>query len=172
MYLEQLPPHEGVRDARSMDPPFLKPSATPRAVSFTPRPLYSGYLLDKMARGGAVGWSIALKAGSLRVRYAVMSLEFSSGRTMSLGYHEYLLGGKGGQYLGVTTLPPSCADFLESGTLRVYQGLYKDCCTFTYWENRWVGPQSVWTRWAPESVWTRWPTTKNPCFYCLSGFGR
>ena len=28
-------------------------------------------------------------------------------------YQEYFLGGKGGRCLGVTTLPPSCADCLE-----------------------------------------------------------
>ena len=43
-------------------------------------------------------------------------------RTMALGvvsasnrneYQEYFLGGKGGQYKGLTTLTPSCADCLE-----------------------------------------------------------
>jgi len=39
-------------------------------------------------------------------------------------YQEYLLGDKGGQCIGLTTLPPSCADCLEiwdpqpPGTLR------------------------------------------------------
>ena len=28
-------------------------------------------------------------------------------------YQEYFLGGKGGRCVGVTTLPPSCADCLE-----------------------------------------------------------
>jgi hypothetical protein len=28
-------------------------------------------------------------------------------------YQEYFLGGKGGQCVGLTTLPPSCADCLE-----------------------------------------------------------
>ena len=45
-----------------------------------------------------------------------------SGRTMSPGvdsasnrneYQEYFLGGKGGRCVGLTTLPPSCADCLE-----------------------------------------------------------
>jgi len=27
---------------------------------------------------------------------------------------DYLMEGKGGQCIGLTTLPPSCADFLES----------------------------------------------------------
>ena len=45
-----------------------------------------------------------------------------SGRTMALGstqpltdneYPEYLLGGKVGRCLGLTTLPPSCAKCLE-----------------------------------------------------------
>jgi hypothetical protein len=44
-------------------------------------------------------------------------------------YQEYFLGGNGGQCVGLTTLPPSCADCLESwkaqppGTLRVCPGL-------------------------------------------------
>jgi hypothetical protein len=29
-------------------------------------------------------------------------------------YQEYFLGGKGGQLVGLTTLPPLCADILES----------------------------------------------------------
>jgi len=43
-------------------------------------------------------------------------------------YLEYFLVGKGGQCLGLTTLPPSCADYLEiwepqpPGTLR-YNGI-------------------------------------------------
>jgi hypothetical protein len=44
-------------------------------------------------------------------------------------YQEYLLGGKGGRCVGLTTLQPSCADCLESwesqppGTLGTCQGL-------------------------------------------------
>ena len=44
-------------------------------------------------------------------------------------YQEYFLGGKGGQSVGLTTLPLSCADCLEiwdpqpSGTLMVCSGL-------------------------------------------------
>jgi hypothetical protein len=58
-------------------------------------------------------------------------------RTMALGstqpikneYQEYFLGDKGGRCLGLTTLPPSCADCLEicepqpPGTLRACPGL-------------------------------------------------
>jgi len=38
-------------------------------------------------------------------------------------------GGKGGRFVGLTTLPPSCADFLEiwdpqlPGTLKAFPGL-------------------------------------------------
>jgi hypothetical protein len=45
-------------------------------------------------------------------------------------YQEYFLGGKGGRCVGLTTLPPSCADCLEiwepqpPGTLRACPGLY------------------------------------------------
>jgi hypothetical protein len=44
-------------------------------------------------------------------------------------YQEYFLGGKGGRCVGLTTLPPSCADCLEiwepqlPGTVRVSPGL-------------------------------------------------
>jgi hypothetical protein len=51
-------------------------------------------------------------------------------------YQEYFLGGKGGWCVGLTNLPPSCADCLEiwepqpSGTLRACPDLYSDCFTF------------------------------------------
>jgi hypothetical protein len=44
-------------------------------------------------------------------------------------YQEYFLGGKGGRCVGLTTLPPSCADCLKTweprppGALRACQGL-------------------------------------------------
>jgi hypothetical protein len=44
-------------------------------------------------------------------------------------YHEYILGGKGGRCVGLTTLPPSCADCHEiwepylPGTSRACPGL-------------------------------------------------
>jgi len=50
---------------------------------------------------------------------------------------EYILGGEGGQCVGLTTLPPSCPDCLEiwepqpPGTHRACTGLYKDCFTFS-----------------------------------------
>jgi len=46
------------------------------------------------------------------------------------------VGGKGGRCVGLTPLPPSCADCLEiwdpqpPGTHRACPGLYWDCCTF------------------------------------------
>jgi hypothetical protein len=52
-------------------------------------------------------------------------------------YQEYFLGGKGGRCIGLTALPPSCADCLEiwepqpPGTLWACPGLYWDCFTFT-----------------------------------------
>jgi hypothetical protein len=44
-------------------------------------------------------------------------------------YQEYMLGGKGGRCVGLTTFPPSCADCLEiwepqpPGTLWAFPGL-------------------------------------------------
>jgi len=79
----------------------------------------------------------------------MVSLEFfiwhnPSGCTMALGltasnrneYQEYFLGRKGGRCVGLTTLPPSCADCLEIWepqppvTLRACPGLSWDCFTF------------------------------------------
>jgi len=73
----------------------------------------------------------------------MVSLDFfhwpnPSGRTMTLGfdsasngneYQKYFLGGKDGRCVGLTTLPPSCADCLEiwepqpPGNLRACPGL-------------------------------------------------
>jgi hypothetical protein len=53
-------------------------------------------------------------------------------------YQEYFLGGKGGRYVALTTLPPSCVHCLEiwelqpPGTLRACPSLYRDCFTFTF----------------------------------------
>ena len=71
-------------------------------------------------------WGTALQTGRSRVRFPMVSLEFChwhnpSGRTMTLGSTQSLtemstrnisLGGKGGWWVGLTTLPPSCADCL------------------------------------------------------------
>ena len=78
-------------------------------------------------RGGAVGWGTALHAGRSRVRFPMVSLEFFIdishpaalwpwGR-LSL-QQKWVPGilpvGKDGRCVGLTTLPPSCADFLET----------------------------------------------------------
>jgi len=55
------------------------------------------------------------------------------------GYQKYFLGGKGGWCVGLTTLPPLCAECHEiwqpqpAGTLRACPGLSRDC--FTYFFN-------------------------------------
>jgi hypothetical protein len=63
------------------------------------------------------------------------------GRTVALGSTQPLTEmssrGKGGLCIGLTTVPPSCADCLEiwqpqtPGTMRVCPGMYRDCFTFT-----------------------------------------
>jgi hypothetical protein len=81
------------------------------------------YLVCRVSEGarvGAVGWSIALRAGRSRVRFAMVSLKFfidygpgvdsASNRNE---YQEYFLRGKGGWCVRLKTLPPSCADCLE-----------------------------------------------------------
>jgi hypothetical protein len=51
-------------------------------------------------------------------------------------YQEYFLGDKGGRCLGLTSLPPLCADYLKiwepqtPGNLRACPGLYRDCFIF------------------------------------------
>ena len=70
----------------------------------------------------------------------IFHLHNSSGFTMALGsnrneYQGYFLGGKGGRYVGLTTLPSSCTDCLEiwepqpPGNLRACPALYRDCFT-------------------------------------------
>ena len=59
-----------------------------------------------------------------------------SGRTMALGLTQPLTEVGKGRCVGLTTLPPSCADCLEiwesqpPGTLRPCPDLYRDWCTF------------------------------------------
>jgi len=71
-------------------------------------------------RGGAVGWRTTLKAGRSRGRFPMVSsfqphygpgVDSASNRNE---YQEYFLGGKVGRCLGLTTLPPSCADCLQN----------------------------------------------------------
>jgi len=76
-------------------------------------------------RGGAVGRYTAPQAGRSRVRFPMVSLKFHwhnpPGHTMALGSNQSLTemstrniswGDKGGQYVGLTNLPPSPADCL------------------------------------------------------------
>ena len=58
----------------------------------------------------------------------MMSMEVDSAPNRN-EYQEYFLGGKGGWCVGLTTLPPSCADCLEiwepqpPGIMRACPGL-------------------------------------------------
>jgi hypothetical protein len=75
------------------------------------------------AGGRAVGSGTALQTGR--------SLEFFIDMNLLARneYQEYFLGGKGGRCVQLTTLPPSCADYLEiwecqpTGTLKGCPGL-------------------------------------------------
>ena len=99
---------------------------------------------DTGAPGGAAGSDTALQAGWSQVRIPMDSFEYfidiilpagpgvesDSNRN---GYYEYLVGGKGGRCVGLTTWPPSYADCLEiwepqtSGSLRTCRGVWWDC---------------------------------------------
>jgi len=101
------------------------------------------------ALDGAVGWGTVLQGRRSWVRFPMVSLEFfiesfwpHNGPGVDYAsnkneYQEYFLGGKGGRCVGLTTLPPSCANCLEiwepqpPGTLRACPGLSWDC--FSIW---------------------------------------
>jgi hypothetical protein len=97
---------------------------------------------SRHAAGSAVGWGTTQKVGRSRVRFPMVSLEFFIDIILpaALWPWSWLIlkqkwvpgiipGGKGGRYVGLTTLPPSCADCLEiwepqpPGTLRACPGL-------------------------------------------------
>jgi hypothetical protein len=72
------------------------------------------------------GLSTALQAGKARVRFPMVSLGIFTDIILPAAlwswvvsasnrneYLEYFLGAKGGPCVGMTTLPPSCADCLE-----------------------------------------------------------
>ena len=78
------------------------------------------------ARGDTVGTGTALQAGRSRVRFPMCHWNFSLTYSFRLHYgpgvdsfsdrnehQEYFLGVKGDRCVGLTTLPPSCADCLE-----------------------------------------------------------
>jgi hypothetical protein len=98
------------------------------------------------ARGSAVVWGAALQVGRSRVHFPMVSLEVfidiillaALWPWVELAYNRYeyqgyFMGGKGGRFVGLTTLPPSCADCLEiwepqpPATSRARPGLYKYC---------------------------------------------
>ena len=95
------------------------------------------------ARGSAVGSGTELHVVRSRVRFPIFLLKFFIDIILSVAacnrnkYKVFFLWGKGSRCVGLTTLPPSCADCLEIsepqplGTLRACPGLYRDCFTFT-----------------------------------------
>ena len=106
--------------------------------------LYNYFWLDGFmgACSSAVCWGTALHVGRSRVRFPMVSLEFFIDIILPAGLWPWGLfslyqkwvpgtfpGGKGGRYMGLTTLPPSCADCLEiwkpqpPGTLWACPGL-------------------------------------------------
>ena len=94
------------------------------------------------AAGSAVGWGTALQVGKSRVRFPMVSLKFFIEINLPAALWPWgwlslqqkwvpgiFPGGKGGRCVGLTTLPPSCAECLKIwesqplGTLRVCPGL-------------------------------------------------
>jgi hypothetical protein len=75
--------------------------------------------------GGAFSWGAALRVGRLRVRFSMGQLGFFidiiqphygpgiDSYFKRNEYREYLLGSNGGRCIGLTTLPPTCANSLE-----------------------------------------------------------
>ena len=47
------------------------------------------------------------------IRFSMVSLGLPSSPVLRNVYEEYFLGSKGGRCVGLTTLPLSCADYLE-----------------------------------------------------------
>ena len=88
-----------------------------------------------IACGGAVGWGTVLQAWRSRVRFPMVSLEFFiviilPAATVAVGLTQSLTemstrniswGGKGGRCVGLTTLPPSCADCKKSGSVNLLE---------------------------------------------------
>jgi len=93
------------------------------------RKIWSATNLELWALGGAVGRGTALQTGRSRVPFRPQYDPGFDSFTNRNEYQEYFLGGKGGPYIGLTTLPPSCADCLEfwepqtPGNLRDCPGL-------------------------------------------------
>ena len=97
--------------------------------------LYVAHYVIIRTCGGAVSWGTALQTGRSWFRFPVVSMEFynPSGATMALGSTQPLTEWVPGIFcrgcVGLTTLPPSCADCLEiwepqhPGNLRTCPGL-------------------------------------------------
>ena len=101
--------------------------------------------------GGAVGWDTALQAERSQVRFPMVLLEFFIDIILPAAlwpwlyaaanrneYQEYLLGGKGGRCVRLTTLPTLQVDCLEiwepkpPGTLRSCPGRYRVVLPLTF----------------------------------------
>ena len=99
-------------------------------------------LTENRACSGTIGWGTALQAGRLGFdsRWCHWNFSLTQSFQPHYGpgvksasnrneYHEYFLGGKGGRCIGLTTLPPWCANCLETwqpqppGTLRACTGI-------------------------------------------------
>jgi hypothetical protein len=99
--------------------------------------------------GNAVGWDTALQAGRSQVRFPMVLLDFFIDIILPAALWHwgrlslkqewvpgvYFLSGKGSRFLGLKTLPISCADSHEiwepqpDGTLRACPGLCRDYLT-------------------------------------------
>ena len=110
-------------------------------IFLSPNSLTRGHAVAQLVEGNA------LQAGRSRVRFPMVSLEFFiniiflaalwpwgvDSASNRKEYQEYFLGDKGGRCVGLTTLPPSCADGLEiwepqsPGKLGACPGLYRNC---------------------------------------------
>jgi len=136
------------------------------------------------SHGGAVGWGTALQPGRSRIRFPIVSLDsFRPHCGPGVGsasnrneYQEYFLGGKGGRCVGLTTLPPLCADCLEiwepqpPGSLRFCPGLLRDWFTCSFHADR---ATDAWSWHSASSVaqvrnYMRHTFTPPTCFHDMS----
>jgi hypothetical protein len=129
-------------------PPFLQhKNFTIEQQPYTcPRGLDHFYIHSSGARRGAVASGTALQAGRSRVWFpivllaysidiiflaAIMALRLTQPLTEISSYQEYFLRSKS---IGLTTLPPSCADCMASGSSHIKEKFWVHLWIYDTWK--------------------------------------